>query len=342
MQRLRFALLLVLWVGTMLSGCDSPGQFEITPVSASVIPTITATMDKVITPEGTKATGKQPVTTPTPTIEPAIAFPPEINCGETFCQESWSGLLLRPIGPDGKQTIDSTYPYASTKNGTLDPHHGVEFPNGSGTAVLAAQSGEVVFAGTDDLTLLGPYTGFYGNVVVLHHPEIYEGQDLFTLYAHLSLIEVEEGQQVSTGDLIGKVGATGAADGSHLHFEVRLGENDYASTTNPILWFSPLENSPSGVTSTLAGLILDRWGEPLDRFQLSLERMDQEGAVEEHFYPETYYPVGVNGHPALGENFAMADLPAGDYRLAFISGSFYQFNFTLEPGSLGFIKLQLQ
>ena len=57
--------------------------------------------------------------------------------------------------------------------------------------------------------------GIYGNAVVLDH-----GVGLFSLYAHLSEIEVVEGDEVSKGDVLGRTGATGLAGGDHLHFSM--------------------------------------------------------------------------------------------------------------------------
>lgn len=280
-----------------------------------------------------------PAPTATATFVPTQDFSPDLDCGEVICTADWTGLLARPIGPDGTQTIDLTYPYASTRNGTLEPHHGVEFPNGSGTPVLAAQDGEVVFAGTDELTVLGPYTHFYGNVVILLHAGLFEGRDIYTLYAHLSEIDVSEGETVTLGQQIGRVGMTGAANGSHLHFEVRLDENDYAHTTNPILWLTPLDFETGGEGAALAGLLLDSWDQPLDQFALSLEYLNPDGSVARRYYPVTYYPAGVNANPVTGENFAITDLPPGDYRLTYISNGYVQVTFTLQTGYLGFIKL---
>jgi hypothetical protein len=339
MRRLS-ALSILVFASLVLSACtaiESPVALSTTSIVLSSTPESTLQETEQLTQE------LSPIFTVTaePTKEPTPSFPPDLDCGEQFCQAIWMGILARPIGPSGNQSIDLTYPYASTRNGTLEPHHGVEFPNASGTPVLAAQDGEVIFAGSDELTLLGPYTSFYGNVIILRHPELFEGRDIYTLYAHLSVISADVGQTVTLGEQIGAVGATGAANGSHLHFEVRLDENDYAHTTNPILWIEPLNSSGSGKGSTLTGLLLDAWGEPIDRFTLSLEKLAPDGSVEKHYYPITYYPAGVNANPVLGENFAVPDLPPGNYRISFISGSFYQYYFTLDAGSLGFIKLQV-
>ncbi len=199
----------------------------------------------------------------------------------------------------------------------------------------------MVFAGTDDLTVLGPYTGFYGNVVIVRHAGLFAGRDLYTLYAHLSAIDVTVGEQLALGERVGAVGTSGAATGSHLHFEVRLDENDDAHTTNPVLWFSPLNANSAGEGSTLAGSLVSRQAVPVALATFELVRIGKDGAVLQNYYPVTYFPSGVNANPVLGENFAIPDLPPGDYRLNFIWGRYYTYEFSLTTGGLGFIKIQL-
>jgi len=77
----------------------------------------------------------------------------------------------------------------------------------AGTGVLAAGSGQVIYAG---------WLGSYGNAIIIDH-----GKGLSTLYAHLSSIAVREGEAVNRGERIGNVGSTGLSTGPHLHFEVR-------------------------------------------------------------------------------------------------------------------------
>lgn len=280
---------------------------------------------------------------PTPYLsEDETADTDELACEAPFCLLPWPGWLERPIGEGYIRTIDRSYPYASTGDGNYDLHHGVEFLNKYGSPVLAALEGEVVFAGSDDMDRLGPFWAFYGNVVILQHAGLLpEGVDVFTLYAHLSEVDVFVGQKVTTGEVLGKIGATGAADGPHLHFETRVFSNDYAHTVNPVLWFAPLDDPDHQKTATLAGIILDQWGNPITKFPLTLEKLNQAGAVEAYYYPKTYHPGPVNAHPLLGENFTLPDIPAGNYRLAFIYGRMYEFFFTLEPGMLGFLQIQL-
>jgi peptidoglycan hydrolase-like protein with peptidoglycan-binding domain len=89
------------------------------------------------------------------------------------------------------------------------PHHGVDFPAANGAPVAAAGVGVVRSAG---------YNAFgYGYLVVVSHRLGFE-----TWYAHLSSIAVREGQAVSGGVLVGRVGSTGHSTGPHLHWEVRL------------------------------------------------------------------------------------------------------------------------
>lgn len=295
---------------------------------------------------GTKAPTQTPaltvISTATPTpIVTELSLAGQLDCGESFCQVEWPGMLIRPISGEYHDRIDLSYPYASTKDGKLEAHHGVEFPNAFGTPVRAVADGEVVFAGEDDLTLLGPYTGFYGNVIILRHAKFFQGRDLFSLYAHLSQINVEEGDQLAVGHVLGEVGASGAADGSHLHFEIRLDENDYNNTVNPVLWFPPAVNQDGSQTAFLAGQILDSYGKYLSEFSFVLEEQGAETAEMARFYPVTYVDYQVTAHPILGENFVIPDMPAGTYRLAFIAGRFYEFMFTLAPGSLGFFQIQL-
>ncbi len=149
-------------------------------------------------------------------------------------------IFQLPIDPPGTDTIDHNYPYGSTEGGTRDVHHGVEFNNASGTPILAAADGTVFFAGNDQTQVFSPWKNFYGNLIILKHedPGTPFGT-LFTLYAHLSQEDVIAEQTVTAGQKIGEVGSSGSAQGSHLHFEVRVDPNDYQSTLNPELWLKP-------------------------------------------------------------------------------------------------------
>lgn len=104
------------------------------------------------------------------------------------------------------RTADSGRLYAS---GT---HNGVDFAAPIGTRVMAALAGIITATGNTD-AIAGCYS--YGKWVLVKH-----ANGLSTLYAHLSHINVSEGQSVSTGQAIGYSGSTGYATGPHLHFTV--------------------------------------------------------------------------------------------------------------------------
>ena len=86
-------------------------------------------------------------------------------------------------------------------------HPGIDIAAGMGSPVYAADSGVISMEGNDDSS--------YGNVIEIDH-----GNGFSTVYAHLSVIEVQACKSVYAGQRIGLAGKTGNADGAHLHFEV--------------------------------------------------------------------------------------------------------------------------
>ena len=94
-------------------------------------------------------------------------------------------------------------------------HAGIDIGAGYGAPVWAADQGTVVYA--------GDATG-YGTLVLISHGTV-NGQDLTTGYAHMSELDVVQGQQVARGQQVGRVGNEGNSTGPHLHFEVRLDGN---------------------------------------------------------------------------------------------------------------------
>ena len=108
------------------------------------------------------------------------------------------------------QEANSAFGTRSIFNGQArSPHGGADFPSPAKTPVHSPNRGRVVLA--KDLY----YTG--GTVVVDH------GLGLVSLFAHLSRIDVSEGDLVAHGQVVGLVGATGRVTGAHLHWTLRLG-----------------------------------------------------------------------------------------------------------------------
>ncbi len=129
-----------------------------------------------------------------PTLTPTLTAIPCNPSTADYCITDGHFLLARPIHLPDNTFVDITYRYGSTANGKRDPHTGVEFVNKFGTPVYAAGEGTVIFAGPDKKPVYMPWNNYYGNLIVIEHPD-----GLYTLYAHLSKILVEQGQKVAAG-----------------------------------------------------------------------------------------------------------------------------------------------
>jgi len=115
--------------------------------------------------------------------------------------------LRKPVDGDG-DLVSSFGVRMDPFTGSPAMHTGVDLPGETGTPVRATADGKVTAAG---------WSGGYGRVIDVDH-----GNGLSTRYGHLSSIDVEVGQSVRTGQIVGRVGSTGRSTGPHLHYETRL------------------------------------------------------------------------------------------------------------------------
>jgi murein DD-endopeptidase MepM/ murein hydrolase activator NlpD len=260
--------------------------------------------------------------TPRPTITSTSTSVPCDPHVVDFCITDWQFILQRPFFPPANDSVERTYPFASTANGTRDPHHGVEFENELGTPVHAAGDGVVLFAGSDDVAIYSPWKNYYGNLVVIGHDD-----GLSTLYAHLSRLDVTTGQTVQGGDKIGEVGQSGVAIGSHLHFEVRRGDPaDFFSSVNPEVWLMPIGQD----LGTIALTVQNNNGE-YQQARITLQRYTAVDQLVATYYVDTYHPSLTLGD----ENAGMGDLPSGRYRLTILlNGRLYERWVEVESGKL--------
>lgn len=106
---------------------------------------------------------------------------------------------------------------SSPTEGASSNHQGIDIGAASGSAIIAAASGTVVIA---------TYSYSAGNYVMINH-----GGGVYSVYMHCSSLDVSEGQQVTQGQTIARVGSTGYSTGPHLHFGIRSG-GKYVNPTN--------------------------------------------------------------------------------------------------------------
>jgi murein DD-endopeptidase MepM/ murein hydrolase activator NlpD len=132
----------------------------------------------------------------------------------------WSGAFLQLSNSQVESAFADhrTYYYKSQKV-DQQTHLGFDLASVAHGAVESANDGIVVFA---------DYLGIYGNTVLVDH-----GLGLISLYGHLSSIEVQEGQGITKGAILGRTGQTGLAAGDHLHFSMML----QGVQVNPLEWW---------------------------------------------------------------------------------------------------------
>ena len=117
----------------------------------------------------------------------------------------WIGSFVRQVPGEA----NSRFGTRSIFNGAArSPHSGADFLSGAGTPIKAPNSGRIV---------VSRELYFTGNTVVIDH-----GQGLFSMLAHLSRLDVHEGELVAAGQIVGLVGASGRVTGPHLHWAVRV------------------------------------------------------------------------------------------------------------------------
>jgi murein DD-endopeptidase MepM/ murein hydrolase activator NlpD len=117
----------------------------------------------------------------------------------------WRGAFILPV--EGE--LSTTFGLNRIINGQRrGPHTGIDLRAEEGAPVLACNSGVIVLL--DQLF-------FSGKSLILDH-----GWGLYSMYFHLSEVLVKEGDRVSTGTLLGRVGSTGRSTGPHLHWGIRM------------------------------------------------------------------------------------------------------------------------
>lgn len=306
------------------------------PLSVSEVAAKQATVDAAISEEISSAVTATPpaiivVPTDLPSPSPLPTFTPPALPNTPPWEHYW---FRRPVSIDSVLWTNKHYSYGSSRGGQLRTHHGVEFDVPYGTEIMAVASGTVRVAGNDLDTAYGPHTNFYGNLVVIEHDSQLNGRPVFTLYGHLSQPIVAVGQQVAVEQVIGLSGASGVADGAHMHFEVRVGTNSYDRTYNPLLWLYPFPDR-----GTVAGRVTWADGSLAYDAPVTLTRIDGEAP---YYSASTYADESVNGDEGWNENFAIDDVYAGYYEVEVnVAGQKFKQEFWVYPFQTSFVEIVL-
>jgi murein DD-endopeptidase MepM/ murein hydrolase activator NlpD len=300
-------------------------------------------------PQPPASNGPTPFPSPTGVLVPEegmeIGFQPPPEQVPLSAHASDHFWLVRPVDASGNSASLFYYPFGSNgPTNDLRIHHGIDMPNPAGQPIHAAGPGTVVFAGNGgsliDTQNMDLYPS-YGNVVVIQHDFGFRGQKIFTLYAHMAAILAQQGQYVEAGDIIGLIGGTGDVSGTHVHMEVRIGENKYFSVYNPLLWIAPYVGH-----GVVAGRVTGSDGSLLEDYTVTLSRRGRVVQTTTTYLkakrPGQTSDWAVDPDPAWQENFVMGDVPEGDYDISVtIGGKNILKAINVTAGTTNFVTLGL-
>ncbi len=142
-------------------------------------------------------------------------------CKNPSATRLWQGKFSRMAGSTRAGFADHRTYFYNKRAIDKQVHLGMDIASTRRAEVKAANAGKIVFGG---------YMGIYGNMVLIDH-----GQGVFSLYSHLSQINVVPGDSVSRKSIIGLTGTTGMAGGDHLHFSMLIN----GIFVNPKEWWDP-------------------------------------------------------------------------------------------------------
>lgn len=314
------------------------------------LPTLTPTLRPTATPTQTPIPTRTPLPTVIPTATPFVnrdcvepKFTPYYR--DKVTEKSWPTpvaqpqshfFLTQPLPDKEALDISHTYPYGydgGTNSGLL-MHVGTDLNDPLGTNILAMGDGLVVFARSDQEEMHGWKCDWYGRLVVILHDRKWKGQPIYSLYGHVQKIAVKEGQRVMAGDKVAELGMGGAAQGAHLHIEVRIGDNLFTTTRNPMLWIRP-----SLGTGVIIGRVVDQDGHAWQG--ISVMATSQKGDLPQR---GTWSYLGdaeklVQPDDQYGENFVFADVLTGNYTVSvMIKNRLYQQPITVNEGQVTFVE----
>lgn len=267
-------------------------------------------------------------TFPTPGPAPISLWRPALYDAPWALGPNDHFYFSRPIAADRVNWPLADYRYGGIFFSSEIVHTGIDIPSPRNTPILATANGRVVWAG------YGLYYGNndpndpYGLAVTIRHDFGFNGERLYTVYAHMERTDVVTGQDVKTGDQLGVVGTTGLTTGPHLHYEVRMERNSYFTTYNPELWLAP----PQG-WGVLVGTLLNTNGSFLNQQDVYVRNKE----TRQRWVVRSYGNLAVNPDPYYGENLVLSDLPAGVYEITIdYQEETYHQEITIRPGAISY------
>lgn len=332
----------------------TPDLPESTPTSAPKLPT---TLTAVPTSVPSLPAAPDPTPTPFPDITPTTE--PDRTCPETIplkpqydrfylSAQQWPTpdpsvaethfWLSKPLPGAGRTLINQQFPYGWDGNGRLLLHNGVDIAEEMGMDLLAVADGTVVVAQADQNAWYGWRCDWYGHLVVIELDQTWQDQPIYVLYGHVLNIKVEPGERVERGQPVAEIGIGGAATNPHLHLEVRVGENAFRATRNPMLWIDP-----GPTRGVIAGRLIDPEGRPWQGVPLAL--VGQHGSSERG---STWSYLGdpqklMNPDEGWAENFIFSDIKPGEYDIyTSIQGVDYKQPATVRAGEVATVTIQTQ
>lgn len=236
----------------------------------------------------------------------------------------------RPLAMNTTHKLNVDYRYGYYYPDEDVVHTGIDIIGSRGDAVLSAAPGKVIFAGYGLLNGANDSEDPYGLAVMLRHSFSFEGYTIYTVYAHLDKVTVTKGDWVESGEKVGIIGMTGNTSGPHLHFEIRIENSAGDKVQNPELWLAPLVGH-----GVLAGRIETTYGMMLTTKMLWLKSLES----GKTWTLVTYAPKTKQVDDFYNENFAIGDLPLGEYEVSiYYNGLMYKQSIFIAPGAVNYIK----
>lgn len=236
----------------------------------------------------------------------------------------FKAVFHRPV----KAPIDQTWLFGEVYDQAKGTRRGVSFQAPAGTPVLAIAAGKVVEAVYDEA--VSPTLPFPRSILIEHSEKI-DGQTVYSMYGQLAEIKVANGDKVKVGQAIGTTGApydiTVNDRSTEFEFEIRVGGKSLADARNPELFLQPLSSD----TGLIVGQFASMSGQALTGKKIEGIRKDS----EYYSYTLTYDSAAKPTH--WQENFAVSDVPAGEYTLDFGDGLTRKVK--VEPGKASYLRV---